>query len=324
MKAARISQPGGADTLRIEDVPTPEPKEGEALVKVEAAGVNFLDVYYRTGAYKGAFPLTLGVEGAGTVAALGPRTDAHGLAVGDRVASVAMTGSYAEYALAPAEKLVEIPQGVSFSQAAAAMLQGMTAQYLAYSTYPLQNADACLVHAAAGGVGRLLCQVAKMRGAFVIGTAGGDQKTGIAVQAGADEVIDYKSQDFETEVKRITGGKGVRVVYDSVGKATFEKGLNCLERRGTMVLFGQSSGPVGLFDPQVLNARGSLFLTRPTLFHYVALREELVSRSAQVLGWVRDGLLNLSIFREIPLADAAEAHRLLEGRQTTGKLLLVP
>ena len=322
MKAARIAQPGGADALRIEDIPRPEPKEGEALVKVEAAGVNFLDVYFRTGAYKGAFPLTLGVEGAGTVAALG--AGVHGLRVGDRVASVGMTGSYAEYAVAPAEKLVEIPEGVTFSQAAAAMLQGMTAQYLAYSTYPLQTSDACLIHAAAGGVGRLLCQVAKMRGAFVIGTAGGDPKTGFAVQAGADEVIDYKSQDFETEVKRITGGKGVRVVYDSVGKATFEKGLNCLERRGTMVLFGQSSGPVGPIDPQVLNTKGSLFLTRPTLFHYVALREELLSRSQQVLGWVRDGFLKLSIFREMPLADAAQAHRLLEGRQTTGKLLLIP
>jgi len=322
MKAVRIAQPGGTEELRYEEVPKPEPKEGEALVKVEAAGVNFIDVYYRTGAYKGAFPLTLGVEGAGTVAALG--AGAHGLRVGDRVASVGMTGAYAEYALAPAEKLVPIPDAVSFSQAAAAMLQGMTAQYLAYSTYPLASGDTCLVHAAAGGVGRLLCQVAKMRGAFVIGTAGGQEKTGIAVQAGADEVIDYKAQDFETEVKRITGGKGVRVVYDSVGKATFEKGLNCLERRGMMVLFGQSSGAPGPIDPQVLNTKGSLYLTRPTLFHHVALREELVSRSEQVLGWVRDGLLKLSIFRELPLSEAAQAHDLLESRQTSGKLLLIP
>jgi NADPH2:quinone reductase len=244
--------------------------------------------------------------------------------VGDRVASVGLAGSYAEYAVAPAEKLVPVPDGVTTIQAAAAMLQGMTAQYLASSTYPLKSGDTCLIHAAAGGVGQLFCQVAKMRGAFVIGTAGGQEHTSIAVQAGADEVIDYKAQDFETEVKRITGGKGVRVVYDSVGKTTFEKGLNCLERRGMMVLFGQSSGPVGPIDPQLLNAKGSLYLTRPTLFHYVALREELVIRSEQVLGWVRDGLLKLSIFRQLPLSEAAEAHRLLESRQTSGKLLLVP
>jgi NADPH:quinone reductase len=322
MKAVRIAAPGGADVLRYEDVPRPEPKEGEALVKIEATGVNFIDVYYRTGAYKGAFPLTLGVEGAGTVAAFGPKVS--GLRVGDRVASVNFTGSYAEYALAPAEKLVPIPKEISFSQAAAAMLQGMTAQYLAVSTYPLKSGDMCLVHAAAGGVGQLLCQVAKLRGAFVIGTAGGQQKTSIAVKAGADEVIDYKAQDFETEVKRLTGGKGVHVVYDSVGKATFEKGLNCIARRGMMVLFGQSSGPVGPIDPQVLNAKGSIYLTRPTIFHYVALRDELVQRSEQVLGWVRDGVVKLTIFREMPLADAGQAHRLLEGRQTSGKLLLIP
>jgi NADPH2:quinone reductase len=322
MKAVRIAQPGGTEALRYEEVPRPEPKEGEALVKIEAAGVNFIDVYHRTGAYKGAYPLTLGVEGAGTVAALGPGV--HGLRVGDRVASVGLAGSYAEYAVAPAEKLVPVPDGVTTIQAAAAMLQGMTAQYLASSTYPLKSGDTCLIHAAAGGVGQLFCQVAKMRGAFVIGTAGGQEHTSIAVQAGADEVIDYKAQDFEREVSRITGGKGVRVVYDSVGKTTFEKGLNCLERRGMMVLFGQSSGPVGPIDPQLLNAKGSLYLTRPTLFHYVALREELVIRSEQVLGWVRDGLLKLSIFRQLPLSEAAEAHRLLESRQTSGKLLLVP
>ncbi|HKA36589.1 MAG TPA: quinone oxidoreductase [Thermoanaerobaculia bacterium] len=322
MRAVRIAQPGGTDALRFEEIPRPEPKESEALVKIEAAGVNFLDVYHRTGSYKGSFPLTLGVEGAGTVAALG--SGVHGLRVGDRVASIAMTGSYAEYALAPAEKLVPIPAGVSSSQAGAAILQGMTAQYLAFSTCPLAPGDKCLVHAAAGGIGRLLCQVAKLRGAFVIGTAGGRQKTAIAAQAGADEVIDYQAQDFEEEVKRITGGKGVRVVYDSVGKATFEKGLNCLERRGMMVLFGQSSGAVGPIDPQVLNAKGSIYLTRPSVFHYVAQREELVTRSEQVLGWVRDGLLKLSIFREFPLAEAGEAHRMLEGRQTSGKLLLIP
>ena len=322
MKAVRIAAPGGPATLRYEDVERPEPEQGQALVKVEAAGVNFIDVYHRTGAYKGSFPLTLGVEGAGVVAALGPGVA--GLRVGERVASVGLLGSYAEYAVAPAEKLVPIPETISFPQAAAAMLQGMTAQYLAVSTYPLKSGDTCLVHAAAGGVGQLLCQVAKLRGAFVIGTAGGQRKTSIAVQAGADEVIDYKAQDFETEVKRITGGRGVHVVYDSVGKATFEKGLNCISRRGMMVLFGQSSGPVDPIDPQVLNSKGSIYLTRPTLFHYVALRDELVQRSDQVLGWVRDGVVKLSIFREMPLAEAAEAHRLLEGRRTSGKLLLIP
>lgn len=322
MKGIRIHAPGGPEALRYEEVPRPEPKEGEAVVKVEAAGVNYIDVYHRTGAYKGSFPLTLGVEGAGTVAAIGPGVS--GLRVGDRVASVSMAGSYAEYAVVAADKLVPLPDGVSFAQGAATMLQGMTAQYLACSTYPLKAGDSCLVHAAAGGVGQLLCQVAKIRGAFVIGTAGGEAKTRIAREAGADETIDYQAQDFEAEVKRITAGKGVQVVYDSVGKTTFEKGLNCLARRGMMVLFGQSSGGVGPVDPQVLNLKGSIYLTRPSLFHYVALREELLARSSQVLGWIRDGILKLTIFREMPLSRAAEAHRMLEARQTAGKVLLIP
>ena len=322
MKALRAQSPGGPEVLRYEDVPRPEPKAGEAVVKIEAAGVNFIDVYHRTGAYKASFPLTLGQEGAGTVAAVGP--EVAGVRVGDRVASVAMAGSYAQYAAAPAEKLVALPERISFEQAAAAMLQGMTAQYLTSSTYLLKAGDTCLVHAAAGGVGQLLCQVAKIHGATVIATAGGQEKTGIALQAGADEVIDYKTEDFEEKVKRITGGKGVRVVYDSVGKVTFEKGLNCLARRGMMVLFGQSSGGVGPIDPQVLNQKGSVYLTRPSLFHYVALREELLERSSQVLGWIRDGVLKLTIFREMPLAQAAEAHRMLEARQTAGKVLLIP
>jgi NADPH2:quinone reductase len=322
MKAIRIHAPGGPEALRYEEVPRPEPKEGEAVVKVEAAGVNYIDVYHRTGAYKGSFPLTLGVEGAGTVAAIGPGVS--GLRVGDRVASVSMAGSYAEYAVVAADKLVPLPDGVSFAQGAATMLQGMTAQYLACSTYPLKAGDSCLVHAAAGGVGQLLCQVAKIRGAFVIGTAGGEAKTRIAREAGADETIDYQAQDFEAEVKRITAGKGVQVVYDSVGKTTFEKGLNCLARRGMMVLVGQSSGGVGPVDPQVLNLKGSIYLTRPSLFHYVALREELLARSSQVLGWIRDGILKLTIFREMPLSRAAEAHRMLEARQTAGKVLLIP
>jgi NADPH2:quinone reductase len=322
MKAVRAQSPGGPEVLRYEDVPRPEPKPGEAVVKIEAAGLNYIDVYYRTGAYKASFPLTLGQEGAGTVAAVGP--DVTNVRVGDRVASVAMAGSYAQYAAAPAEKLVPLPDGVSFKQAATAMLQGMTAQYLACSTYPLKPGDACLIHAGAGGVGQLLCQVAKIRGAFVIATAGGPEKTGIARQAGADDVIDYKTEDFEEKVKRITGGKGVQVVYDSVGKTTFEKGLNCLARRGMMVLFGQSSGGVGPIDPQVLNQKGSVYLTRPSLFHYVALREELLERSSQILGWIRDGVLKLTIFREMPLEKAAEAHRMLEARQTAGKVLLIP
>ncbi|HEY3125097.1 MAG TPA: quinone oxidoreductase [Thermoanaerobaculia bacterium] len=322
MKAVRAQSPGGPEVLRYEDVPRPEPKAGEAVVKIEAAGVNFIDVYHRTGAYKASFPLTLGQEGAGTVAAVGP--DVAGVRVGDRVASVSMVGSYAEYAAVPAEKLVPLPERISFEQAAAAMLQGMTAQYLTSSTYLLKAGDTCLVHAAAGGVGQLLCQVAKIRGATVIATAGGREKTAVALKAGADEVIDYKTEDFEEKVKRITGGKGVQVVYDSVGKATFEKGLNCLARRGMMVLFGQSSGSVGPIDPQVLNQKGSVYLTRPTLFHYVALREELLERSSQVLGWIRDGVLKLTIFREMPLEKAAEAHRMLEARQTAGKVLLLP
>jgi len=322
MKAVRAQSPGGPEVLRYEDVPRPEPKAGEAVVKIEAAGLNYIDVYYRTGAYKASFPLTLGQEGAGTVAAVGP--DVTNVHVGDRVASVAMAGSYAQYAAAPAEKLVALPERISFKQAAAAMLQGMTAQYLTSSTYLIKAGDTCLVHAAAGGVGQLLCQVAKIRGAAVIATAGGQDKTGIALKAGADEVIDYETEDFEEKVKRITGGKGVQVVYDSVGKATFEKGLNCLARRGMMVLFGQSSGGVGPIDPQVLNQRGSVYLTRPSIFHYVALREELLERSSQVLGWIRDGILKLTIFREMPLERAAEAHRMLEARQTAGKVLLIP
>ena len=322
MKAIRAQAAGGPEVLRYEEVPRPEPKPGEAVVKVEAAGLNYIDVYFRTGAYKASFPLTLGQEGAGTVAAVGPGVTE--VRVGDRVASVNMAGSYAEYAAVPAEKLVPVPEGVGFAQAAAAMLQGMTAQYLATSTYPLKSGDTCLVHAGAGGVGQLLCQVARIRGASVIATAGGQEKTDIALKAGANEVIDYEAEDFEEQVKRITGGRGVQVVYDSVGKTTFDKGLNCLARRGMMVLFGQSSGGVGPVDPQVLNQKGSIYLTRPSLFHYVALREELLELSSQVLGWIRDGVLKLTIFREMPLSRAAEAHRMLEARQTAGKVLLIP
>ena len=321
MKAVRIHSPGGREALRYEEVSRPDPKPGEALVRIRAAGVNFIDVYHRTGAYKASLPLTVGREGAGVVEAVGAGAGAR---PGDRVASVELAGSYADYATVPAGKLVPIPEEISFSQAAAAMLQGMTAHYLATSTYPLRAGDTCLVHAAAGGVGQLLCQIAKRRGARVIGTAGGPEKARIASAAGADETIDYDAQDFQKEVLRLTNGAKVQVVYDSVGRTTFEKSLDCLARRGMLVLFGQSSGAVGPFDPQVLNQKGSLYQTRPTLFHYVERREDLLARSGEVLGWVRDGTLKLAIDRELPLSQAAEAHRVLESRASAGKILLIP
>ncbi len=321
MKAISVASPGGSETMRLEEVGRPEPKEGEALVRIEAAGVNFIDVYYRTGQYKAAFPLTLGIEGAGTVEALGAGVT--GLSRGDRVGSVSFAGSYAEYAVARADKLVPLPGGVSARQAAAALLQGMTAHYLARSTYPLKPGDACLVHAAAGGVGLLLCQIARRCGARVIGTAGGPEKTALARAAGAHETIDYRLGDFVPEVRRMTGGKGVQVVYDSVGKDTFGGSLDCLAPRGTLVLFGQSSGKADPIDPQVLNQKGSLYLTRPTIVHYTASREELLERSTEVLEWVRAGELALKVFRELPLAETAQAHEMLEGRKTSGKVLLI-
>jgi len=308
--------------LRYEDVQQPTPGAGQVLVKVEAAGVNFIDVYQRTGHYKVELPFTLGQEAAGVVTAAGSGvTD---VAVGARVAYAAVLGAYAEYATVPADRVVVLPDGVSSKQAAAAMLQGMTAHYLASTTYPLKPGDSCLVHAAAGGVGLLLCQIAKLRGARVIGTVSTREKAELARDAGADEVIRYTEQDFEAEVKRLTSGAGLQVIYDSVGKTTFEKGMNCLAHRGMMVLYGQSSGPVGPFDPQVLSQKGSLFLTRPTLVHYIATRAELVARAGELLGWIKQGTLKVRIDRELPLAQAAEAHRLLEGRKTTGKVLLIP
>ncbi len=322
MKAIRVHTPGGPEALRLEDVPQPAPGSGEVLVKVEAAGVNFIDVYQRTGHYKVPVPFTLGQEAAGTVAAVGV-----GVAepnVGDRVAYTAILGAYAEYAVVPADRVVRLSDGVSAKQGAAAMLQGLTAHYLATTTFPLKSGDACLVHAAAGGVGLLLCQIAKLRGARVLGTVSTREKAALAREAGADEVILYTEQDFEAEVKRLTSGAGLQVVYDSVGKTTFEKGLNCLARRGMMVLYGQSSGPVGSFDPQVLNQKGSLFLTRPTIVHYIATRAELLARAGEVLGWIQRGMVKVRIDRELPLRQAAEAHRLLEARQTTGKVLLIP
>jgi len=322
MKAIRVHAPGGPEALRYEDVPQPTPGAGQVLVKVEAAGVNFIDVYQRTGHYKVELPFTLGQEAAGVVTAVG--SGVTGVTVGARVAYAAVLGAYAEYATVPADRVVVLPDGVSSTQGAAVMLQGMTAHYLASTTYPLEPGDGCLVHAAAGGVGLLLCQIAKLRGARVIGTVSTREKAELARAAGADEVMLYTEQDFEAEVKRLTNGVGLQVIYDSVGKTTFEKGLNCLAPRGMMVLYGQSSGPVGPLDPQVLSQKGSLFLTRPTLVHYIATRAELVARAGELLGWIKQGTLKVRIGRELPLAQAAEAHRLLEGRKTTGKVLLIP
>lgn len=322
MKAVRVHAPGGPEALRYEDVPEPTPKAGEAIVRVEAAGLNYIDVYFRSGLYKAQPPFTVGMEAGGTVTAVGAGVTQ--VKVGDKVAYTGVPGAYAEYAAVPADRLVVLPDGVTPRQGAAAMLQGMTAHYLACATYPLKPGDTCLVHAAAGGVGLLLVQIARMRGARVIGTVSTEDKAKLAREAGAHDVILYTTQDFEAEVKRLMDGRGLQVVYDSVGKTTFEKGLNCLAPRGMMVLYGQSSGPVGAFDPQVLNQKGSLFLTRPSLFHYTATREELVARAGEVLGWIRDRTLRLRMEIEFPLKDAAEAHRALEGRRTTGKVLLIP
>ena len=322
MKAVRIHAPGGPEAMTYEDAPQPEPKAGEALVKVDAAGINYIDVYFRSGQYKANLPLTLGMEAGGTVAAVGPNvTD---IKVGDKVAYTGIPGAYAEYAVVPAARLITLPSGLTTKHGAAMMLQGLTAHYLATSTYPLKAGDTCLVHAAAGGVGLLLCQIAKLRGARVIGTVSTDDKAKLARDAGADEVILYTKQDFVAEVKRLTGGKGLNVVYDAVGKDTFDKGFDCLMPRGMMALYGQSSGPVGPFDLQVLNAKGSVFVTRPSLNHHIASREELVQRTGELAGWIRDGKLKLRMEFEFPLKDAAAAHRALEGRKTTGKVLLIP
>jgi NADPH2:quinone reductase len=322
MKAIRLTATGGPEVLRYEDVPDPRPAAGQVLVRIEAAGVNFADTYQRTGHYATPLPLILGQEAAGTVAVLG--TGVTELNGGDRVAYAGVLGAYAEYAAVPADQIVKLPDGVTARQGAAAMLQGMTAHYLATTTYPLKAGDTCLVHAAAGGVGLLLCQIAKLRGARVIGTVSTREKAELARGAGADDAILYTEQDFEAEVKRLTQGAGLQVVYDSVGRATFDKSLNCLARRGMLVLFGQSSGPVGPFDPQVLNRKGSLFLTRPTLLHYIGTRVELLARAGDVLSWIAAGKLKLRIGHEFPLAEAAQAHRELEGRATTGKILLIP
>jgi NADPH2:quinone reductase len=322
MKAIRVQAPGGPEVLQYEDVPDPAPAEGQALVRIEAVGVNFIDVYHRTGLYKVPLPFTLGQEAAGMIEALGPGVS--GMAVGDRVAYAGVMGTYAEKAAVPAERLVKLPDGLSARDGAAAMLQGMTAHYLACSTYPLRPGDTCLVHAAAGGVGLLLCQIAKLRGARVLATTSTEEKARLAREAGADEIIFYDKQDFAAEVRRLTEGQGVQVVYDGVGRATFDKSLDSLARRGLMALFGQASGPVPPLDPVLLNAKGSIYLTRPSLFHYIVTRDELTSRADDVLGWIREGKLKLRIGLELPLREAAAAHRALEGRTTTGKVLLLP
>jgi NADPH:quinone reductase len=322
MRAVRVHQPGGPEVLRYEELPTPEPKAGEALVELEASGVNFIDVYKRAGLYKLPLPATLGEEGAGRVVAVADGVS--DVRVGDRVAWAGVLGSYAEFALVPAARLVSLPSEISATQAAALMLQGMTAHYLACSTYALRPGDRCLVHAAAGGVGLLLVQIAKKRGARVIATVGSEPKAELAREAGADGVILYTRQDFVAETKRLTDGRGVHVVYDSVGRSTFLPGLDVLVPRGTMVLFGQSSGPVAPVDPQLLNQKGSLYLTRPTLHHYTSSREELLWRAREIFTWVASAELTLRVGAEYPLRAAAEAHRALEGRRTTGKVLLRP
>lgn len=320
MKAIHVAEPGGPEKMQLADVPVPQPGPRQALVRIHAAGVNFIDVYFRIGLYKADRPITLGSEGAGTVESVGPEVTE--VAPGDRVAYAMTRGSYAEFAIVPAAQLVKIPAHVAFEEAAAAMLQGMTAHYLTHSTYPLKKGESCLVHAAAGGAGGLTVQMARMLGARVFGTVGSEEKARIAREHGAEEAILYTQQDFEAEVKRATGGRGVDVVYDSVGRSTFEKSLNCLRPRGMVALFGQSSGPVPPFDPSILNGKGSLYLTRPSLGHYLLTREELLWRAGDVLKWISTGKLKLHIFRTYPLAEAAQAHRDLEGRKTIGKLLL--
>jgi len=322
MKTIRLHEVGGPEVLQVEEIDPPTPGRGQLLVDVEAIGLNFIETYERKGLYQKPLPCTLGGEAAGVVRAVGP--DVTEFSPGDRVVSQDVKGAYAEQAIVAADRGIRIPDGVSTKQAAAVFLQGMTAHYLASSTFPLQSGHRALVHAAAGGTGLLLCQIAKMRGAFVIGTASTPEKRALAESAGADEMIDYTTKDFAEEVRRITGGSGVDVVYDSVGCTTFDKSLDCLSLRGMMVLFGQSSGPVPPLDPQILNRKGSLFLTRPKLANYITTRQELLRRSAEVLGWVRDGSLNVRIGAEFALEHAADAHRALEGRQTTGKVLLLP
>ena len=322
MKTIQIRSTGGPEVLELVDLPIPTPGPGQVRIRVAATGVNFIEIYYRRGVYKSTLPMVLGSEAAGTVEQLGPGVS--GFSPGDAVASTSVLGSYAEYALVPAAQLVKVPPELKLTDAAAVLLQGMTAHYLVYSTYPLKTGETALVHAGAGGVGLLLTQMAARIGARVITTVSTEEKARLSRQAGASDVILYTDQDFEIEVKRLTGGKGVDVVYDSVGKTTFDKSLNCLRPRGMLVLFGASSGPVSAFDPMQLNNKGSLYLTRPTLGYYIATRAELEWRAGQVLGWTANGELKLRTEHTYPLVDAARAQTDLESRKTTGKILLVP
>ena len=322
MKAVRVHEFGGPEAMSYEEVPTPSPGEGQVLVQLAASGLNYIDVYQRTGAYPNPLPYTLGLEGSGTVAGVGAGVAA--FKEGDPVTWTGVPGAYAEYAVVPEQRLVRMPGGLDVKVGAAAMLQGMTAHYLVKTTYPLKAGDACLVHAAAGGVGLLLVQMAKQCGARVLGTVSTEEKAALARDAGADDVIRYTEQDFEAEVKRLTDGKGVQVVYDAVGKTTFDKSLNCLALLGYMVLYGASSGPVPPLDAAVLGAKGSLFLTRPSLFHHIADRASLEQRAGDVLNWIADGSLKLRMEHSFALSEVAEAHRSLEGRKTTGKVLLIP
>ena len=322
MKAVRVNDFGGPEVLSVEELEVPSPADHEVLVKIEAAGLNYIDTYQRSGLYQIPLPTTLGMEGAGSVVAAGP--DVKSLKPGDRVAFTNVMGAYADYIKASEDRLVPIPDGVSFDEGAAAMLQGCTAHYLSQTTYKLGKRDRCLIHAAAGGVGLLLIQMAKNAGAFVIGTCSTEAKAELATAAGADEVVLYSKQDFKTEVKRITGGEGVTVAYDSVGKATFEDSIDSLSKRGYMVLYGNASGPVTEFNPASLAAKGSLFLTRPALFDYIADRAELIQRSSDVFNWIREGRLRLRMEHFFPLTEARASHEALEGRRTTGKVLLKP
>jgi NADPH2:quinone reductase len=322
MKAIQVAKTGGPEVLTLVDFPAPKPKPNEALVKLAAIGVNFIDVYFREGRYPAALPFIDGQEASGTVTEVGAEVKT--LKPGDRVAYTGVLGTYAEYAAVAADRLVHVPDKITDQQAAAAMLQGMTAHYLVNSAYPLKKGETALIHAAAGGVGLLLVQMARNVGAHAIGTAGTEEKAKLAREAGADEVILYTKQDFETETKRLTEGKGVHVVYDGVGKSTFEKGLNVLRPRGYMVLFGGASGAVPPFDPIVLSQKGSLFLTRPSLLHYIATRQELEQRSGDVFNMILAGKLKLRISHVYKLEEVQQAHRDLEARKTTGKILLAP
>jgi len=322
MRAIRPETTGGPEVMTLTDYPTPEPGPGEVRVRIEAAGVNFIDIYRRSGQYKVDLPIAMGLEGAGVIEAVGP--GGVDFKPGDRVAWAAGPGSYATHAVIPAARLVPVPDGVDAATAAAAMLQGMTAHYLACATYPLREGDECLVHAAAGGVGLLLCQIAKRRGARVLGTVSTEEKARLAREAGAAEVILYTQVDFEAETKRLTEGRGVNVVYDGIGKDTFLRSFGSLRRRGTLVLYGQSSGAVPPFDPQLLSQKGSLFLTRPTLGDYTATREELLARAGEVLHWIQRGELKIKVGATFSLAEAAVAHQKLAGRETVGKVLLIP